>query len=97
MSLSDGRLWTVKTKARNFGPGSVLTHAGGDVVQVGVQRAGAQFLVVRDVGLQEGHPELPLVHHADQAASGLAGGLTCFQRGGSGLGGSCRPAYLHTH
>ena len=42
---------------------------------MGVQRAGAQLLVVRDVGLEEGHPELLLIHHADQAASRLAGGL----------------------
>ena len=69
--------------------GSVLTHTGGDVVQVGVQGAGAQLLVVCDVGLQKGDTKLPLVHHADQAAPGLAGGLPCNQE-------EDQDQYIHT-
>lgn len=62
---------------RGTGTGSVLTHTGGDVVQVDVHHAGAQLLVVCDVGVQERDSKLPVIHHAGQAAPGLAGGLPC--------------------
>lgn len=52
-----------------------LTHAGGDLVEPCLQRAAALGLVVRDVRLQEGNAKLPLVDHADQAASGPARSL----------------------
>lgn len=53
-----------------------LTHAGRDVVQTGLQGAAPLLAVVSDVGFQEGHAELPLVHHAYQAASGLTRSFT---------------------
>lgn len=41
-----------------------LTHTGRDVVQAGLQRAAPLYLIVGDVGLQEGHTKLSLIHHA---------------------------------
>lgn len=54
-----------------------LTHAGRNVVQAGLQSAAALLCAVSDVCLQEGNAKLPLVHHADQAAAGLARALPC--------------------
>lgn len=54
-----------------------LTHAGRNVVQAGLQSAAAVLGAVRDVGLQVGNAKLPLVHHANQAAAGLARALPC--------------------
>lgn len=54
-----------------------LTHAGRNVVQAGLQSAAALLCAVSDVCLQEGNAKLPVVHHADQAAAGLARALPC--------------------
>lgn len=54
-----------------------LTHAGRNVVQAGLQSAAALLGAVRDVRLQVGNAKLPLVHHANQAAAGLARALPC--------------------
>ena len=53
-----------------------LTHTGRDVVQACLQGAAPLFCVVCDIGLQEGHTKLSLVHHAYQAASGPARSLS---------------------
>lgn len=84
LSFSGLALCTLRTALRRYQPwewgGRImhsLTHAGRNVVQAGLQSAAALLCAVSDVCLQEGNAKLPLVHHADQAAAGLARALPC--------------------
>lgn len=78
-------LCTLRTALRRYQPWELgggrtvhsLTHAGRNVVQAGLQSAAALLCAVSDVCLQEGNAKLPVVHHADQAAAGLARALPC--------------------
>lgn len=52
-----------------------LTHTGRNIVQTGLQNAAPLLGTVSDVCLQERNAKLPFVHHANQAAPGLARAL----------------------
>lgn len=52
-----------------------LTHSGWDVFQMCLQSAASFFCIVCNVGLQEWHTKLSLIHHPYQTASGFAWNL----------------------
>lgn len=57
-----------------------LTHSGRNVFQACLQSAAPFFLIVSNVGLQEGHAKLSLIHHSYQAASCLTWNLAFYHQ-----------------